>query len=265
MRIVPVPCLSDNYAYLVVCLETKQTAIVDASEAEPVAKAIDTLNDELRTKLSIAAIWSTHHHWDHVGGNEELGRRLGIADVYGHTSDDGRLPGLTKKLDDGDTFTLGKLAVRARHIPGHTTGAVAYVVSREPNDPAVFTGDTLFVAGCGRLFEGTPAMMHASLEKLAALDQRARVYCGHEYTLSNLRFAHHVEPQNPAIARAKERAERARAEGKPTVPSTVGQELQHNPFMRVDSPEIRRTLGIDPAASSADALGAIRKAKDEFK
>jgi hydroxyacylglutathione hydrolase len=265
MRIVPVPCLSDNYAYLVVCLETKRLAIVDASEAEPVARAIEALQGDMRAPLEVTAIWSTHHHWDHVGGNEELASRLGIEDIYGHASDAGRLPGLSKPLEDGATFSHGKLAVRALHIPGHTTGAVAYVVTREPNDPAVFTGDTLFVAGCGRLFEGTPAMMHASLSKIAALDARARVYCGHEYTLSNLRFAMHVEPSNPALARAKERAEKLRAEGKPTVPSTVGDERATNPFMRVRSQEIRKTLGIDPAASDEDALGAIRKAKDGFK
>jgi hydroxyacylglutathione hydrolase len=265
MRILPIPCLSDNYAYLVICLETKQAAIVDASEAEPVARAVDAAREEMRAPLSVTAIWSTHHHWDHVGGNEELAKRLGIRDVYGHASDAGRLPGLSKPLDDGAEFSLGKLSVRARHIPGHTTGAVAYVVTREPNDPAVFTGDTLFVAGCGRLFEGTPAMMHASLSKLASLDPRTRVYCGHEYTLSNLRFAQRVEPRNPAIARAKERAERLRADGRPTVPSTIGDELSYNPFLRVDSAEIRRTLGIDASASNADALGAVRKAKDELK
>lgn len=265
MRIVPVPCLSDNYAYLVVCLETKQLAVVDASETEPVAKAIESLQSEMRAPLQVTAIWSTHHHWDHVGGNEELAKRLSIKDVYGHASDDGRLPGMTKKLEDGATFTHGKLNVRALHIPGHTTGAVAYYVTREPNDPAVFTGDTLFVAGCGRLFEGTPAMMHASLSKIAALDTRARVYCGHEYTLSNLRFAQHVEPSNPALARAKERAEKLRAEGKPTVPSTVGDERATNPFMRVTSGEIRKTLEIAEGTSDDDALGAIRKAKDSFK
>ena len=173
MRIVPVPCLSDNYAYLVVCLETKQLAIVDPSEADPVEKAIEALQAEMRAPLSVRAIWSTHHHWDHVGGNEALMKRYDIKDVYGHVSDEGRLPGLSKKLDDGAAFDHGRLGVRALHIPGHTTGAVAYVVTRDPNDPAVFTGDTLFVAGCGRLFEGTPAMMHESLSKLAALDAAA--------------------------------------------------------------------------------------------
>lgn len=265
MKIIPVACLSDNYAYLVVCLETKEVAVVDASEVEPVARALESLQSEMRAPLTVRAIWSTHHHWDHVGGNEELAKRLGLSDVYGHASDAGRLPGLTRPLADGDRFTHGKLAVRALHIPGHTTGALAYVVAHEPNDPVVFTGDTLFVAGCGRLFEGTPAMMHASLSKLAALDARTRVYCGHEYTLGNLRFALHVEPANPALAKAKERAEALRAEGKPTVPSTIGAEMTTNPFMRVGSAEIRKTLDIPPSASDDEALGAIRRAKDAFK
>lgn len=278
MRIVPIPCLSDNYAYLLVCRETKEAAIVDVSEAGPVLSAIeqgagtqdsrrdlDVLAASTREDVRIVAILSTHHHYDHVGGNEEVRSKLGIDRVYGHTSDRGRIPGQTQYLQEGDTFEIGRLKVRALHIPGHTLGAVAYVVTHEPDDPVVFTGDTLFVGGCGRLFEGDPPMMHASLSKLAALDPRTRVFCGHEYTESNLRFAAHVEPSNPAIARARERAAQLRKEGRPTVPSTIGDELSYNPFLRTQSPEIRATLGIPQDASPADALGAIRKAKDSFK
>ena len=151
------------------------------------------------------------------------------------------------------------------HIPGHTTGAVAYVVRGEPHDPFVFTGDTLFVAGCGRMFEGDPPMFHGSLSKLSKLDGRTQVYCGHEYTESNLRFAAHVEPSNQAIVRAKERAALLRKDGRPTVASTIADELTYNPFLRVDSAEIRKTLGIAESASGPDAFHAIRKAKDSFK
>ncbi|MBX3188735.1 MAG: hydroxyacylglutathione hydrolase [Labilithrix sp.] len=265
MRITPIPCLSDNYAYLLVCPETKEAAIVDVSEAGPVLAALDKGGGGSREDVKIVAVLATHHHHDHVGGNDEVVPKLGIERVYGHASDKGRIPRQTHFLEEGDTFTIGSLLVRAIHIPGHTTGAVAYVVTREPHDPVVFTGDTLFLAGCGRLFEGDPPMMHASLSKLAKLDPRTRVYCGHEYTESNLRFAAHVEPSNQAVARARTRASELRKEGKPTVPATIGDELTYNPFLRVDSPEIRKTLGIAESASGADALGAIRKAKDTFK
>jgi hydroxyacylglutathione hydrolase len=265
MRITPIPCLSDNYAYLLVCPETKEAAIVDVSEAGPVLRALEGSGKREREHARVVAILSTHHHYDHVGGNEEVAAKLGIARVYGHASDRGRIPGQTEFLEEGDTFTLGSLLVRALHIPGHTLGAVAYVVTREPHDPVVFTGDTLFVAGCGRLFEGDPPMMHRSLAKLGKLDGRTRVHCGHEYTVANLRFAKHVEPSNAAIDRAMARASALRAEGKPTVPSTIADELAHNPFLRVSSPEIRRTLGISESASPGEALGVVREAKNAFK
>lgn len=277
MRVIPIPCLADNYAYLLVCRETKEAAIVDPSEAGPVLRALEqgagTLDSRRdlsappasREDIRVSAILCTHHHHDHVGGNEEVRSRLGIDRVYGHGSDRGRIPGQTQYLQEGDTFEIGRLSIRALHIPGHTLGAVAYVVTQEPDDPVVFTGDTLFLAGCGRLFEGDPPMMHASLSKLAALDPRTRVYCGHEYTESNLRFAAHVEPSNAAIAKRRELAAELRKEGRPTVPGTIADELATNPFLRVTSPEIRKTLGIAADASPADALGAIRKAKDDFR
>jgi len=278
MRIVPIPCLSDNYAYLLVCRETKEAAIVDVSEAGPVLAAIDqgagtqdsrrdlsALLTHNREDVRIMAILSTHHHHDHVGGNEEVRSKLGIDRVYGHASDRGRIPGQTQYLQEDDTFEIGRLKVRALHVPGHTLGAVAYVVTHPQHDPVVFTGDTLFVAGSGRLFEGDPPMMQASLQKLAALLPSTRIYCGHEYTDSNLRFAAHVEPSNAAVAQAKARAATLRKEGRPTVGATLADELAYNPFLRTDSAEIRATLGIPADASAADALGAIRAAKDSFK
>ena len=277
MRVIPIPCLADNYAYLLVCRETKEAAIIDPSEAGPVLRALhqgagtlDSRRDvnaapSSREDIRVAAILCTHHHHDHVGGNEEVRSRLGIDRVYGHGSDRGRIPGQTQYVQEGDTFEIGRLSVRVIHIPGHTLGAVAYIVTSENDDPVVFTGDTLFLAGCGRLFEGDPPMMHASLAKLAALDPATRVYCGHEYTESNLKFAAHVEPSNAEIAKARELSAELRQEGRPTVPGTIGHELATNPFLRVDSAEIRKTLGIASDATPADALGAIRKAKDGFK
>lgn len=278
MRIVPIPCLSDNYAYLLVCRETKEAAIIDASEAGPVLGAIDqgagtqdsrrdlaSLANHNREDIRIVAILSTHHHHDHVGGNEEVRSKLGIDRVYGHATDRGRIPGQTQYLQENETFEIGRLKVRVLHIPGHTLGAVAYVVTHEPDDPVVFTGDTLFIGGCGRLFEGDPPMMSESLSKLAALDPRTKVYCGHEYTESNLRFAAHVEPSNAAVTQARARASQLRKEGRTTMGATIADELSYNPFLRTSSPEIRHALGIPASASPAEALGAIRKAKDAFK
>jgi hydroxyacylglutathione hydrolase len=254
MKIVPVACLKDNYAYLVVCEETNDAAVVDPSEAEPVARAVEAAGVKLR------AIWSTHHHWDHVGGNEALAREFDLEAVYGHRSEEARIPRLSRPLDTGDRVARGSLSVRVLHVPWHTLGAIAYVVG----DEAVFTGDTLFLAGCGRLFEGTPAQMHASLSSLAALAPDTRVYCGHEYTESNLRFAAHVEPSNDDVRRARDEAAAARGRGEPTVPGSIAREQATNPFLRVRSPEIRKTLGLAADADDVAAFAAIRAAKDAF-
>jgi hydroxyacylglutathione hydrolase len=241
--ILPIPCLKDNYAYLVVCDATRRAAIVDPSEADPVLDAVT------RAGFAPEAIWNTHHHWDHVGGNLALKAKLSIEEVAGHASDRGRIDGQTRMLEEGDKLTLGKLEVSILHIPGHTTGAVAYVVTGDGDSPAVFTGDTMFIAGCGRLFEGTPAMMFESLRKLAALPDETRVYCGHEYTKSNLAFAKHVEPDNADITRWVELATAAARDKKPTVPSRISDEKRINPFVR---------------ARDVAELGERRAAKDTF-
>jgi hydroxyacylglutathione hydrolase len=255
MRVVPVACLSDNYAYLVVD-PAGVAAIVDASEAAPVRAAI------AREKVVVEKILSTHHHWDHVGGNEELAAELGVP-VVGHASDRGRLPGLSVGVEDGDTVNVGGLTARCLHVPGHTLGAVTYYFDT-PSARGAFTGDTMFCAGCGRMFEGTPAQMHASLQKIAALPDDTRVYCGHEYTANNLRFAASIEDSD-AVAQASARAAGLRSEGKPTVGTTLVEERATNPFLRGHSAAIRRSLAIDVAADDATAFAAIRKAKDGFR
>jgi hydroxyacylglutathione hydrolase len=252
MRVVPVPCLKDNYAYVVVCDQSGEAAVVDPSEAEPVLEAVKRLG------VKLVAIWCTHHHPDHVGGNEEVAQAASIREISGHVSDRGRVPGQTRFLETGDVVQIGDVHARAIHIPGHTTGAVAYVVDDEGRR-AVFTGDTLFLAGCGRMFEGTPTQFQTSLAALAALPPDTRVYCGHEYTEANLRFARHVEPSNTALVRE---AEALRV---PSVPGTIANELATNPFLRVRQDEIRRTLGIAKDADDVTAFAAIRKAKDGFK
>lgn len=255
MRVVPIPCLKDNYGYLVTVDEV-DAVIVDASEAAPVRDAIR------REGLRPRAIWSTHHHWDHVGGNEELARELGI-EVVAHASDAGRVPGFSRGVETGDVVKIGDVEGRCVHIPGHTLGAVAYFLDAG-SERAVFTGDTLFCAGCGRLFEGTPAQMHASLSRLLELPGDTRVYCGHEYTESNLRFAAHVEPSNADVGLARSRALKLRAEDRPTVGTTLEEERRVNPFLRASSPEIRRTLGVALGADDVTAFAAIRAAKDDF-
>jgi hydroxyacylglutathione hydrolase len=255
MRVIVVPCLRDNYAYLVVS-NGGLAAVVDASESGPVREVLR------REGLEARAIWSTHHHWDHVGGNVELARELDL-EVVGHVSDRKRVPGLTRSVDTGDVLRIGDVETTVMHVPGHTLGAVAYFVDAG-GERCVFTGDTLFCAGCGRLFEGTAAQMKASLARLAALPADTRVHPGHEYTEANLRFAAFVEPSNLDVTAALERSRRQRLRGEPTVGTTLDFERRTNPFLRVASSEIRATLGIPPGTDDLGAFAAIRAAKDGF-
>jgi hydroxyacylglutathione hydrolase len=251
MRILSVPCLSDNYAYLVTADGRKEAIVIDPSEAAPVIEAIE------REKLSLVAIINTHHHRDHVGGNEQLRARYGELPVYAHASDVGRIPAQTERVEEGKSIRVAGLELRPLHVPGHTLGAVAYVV-----EDVVFTGDTLFIAGCGRMFEGTPEGMHASLARLAALPPATRVYCGHEYTVSNLRFAETVEPDNDAISKKLAAARAARERGEPTVGSTLAEELATNPFLRCAEPAVRARF---PGATLPEVFAAVRHAKDGFR
>lgn len=257
--IQPIPCLTDNYAYLLRCEETGATAVVDVSEAGPVLDAVAREGDRLD------AILSTHHHPDHVGGNETVCAKFPGIPVYGHESDRGRIPAQTVFLKDEDTFSIGSLHVRALHVPGHTTGAVTYVVSSADDTVALFTGDTLFCAGAGRIFEGTPELMARSLATLGALPGSAWVYCGHEYTLSNLKFAAYAEPDNEDVSHAIERVTGLLAEGRPTIGTTIDDELRTNPFLRLRSASLRAKLRIPAGADDAKALAVVRAAKNAFK
>jgi len=257
MLVTVIPCLRDNYAYLLRAPGSRQALIVDPSESEPVSRELAAQD------LKLAGILCTHHHHDHVGGNEELLSRHGSVPVYGHTSDRGRIPGQTQFLADGETFAAAGLTFQALYIPGHTLGAVAYV-----GHGAAFTGDTLFAAGCGRLFEGTPAMMFHSLNvKLGALPDETLIYCGHEYTAANLKFAAHVEPGNAAVQDKARRVAELREKGLPTVPSTIAEERATNPFMRCSVPEVIEHTAprLGDSRSPEAVLAAIRAEKDEFR
>ena len=266
MRVERIPTLGDNYTYLIIDEATNEAAAVDAPEAGPVVARVDALG------VNLTKVLSTHHHWDHSAANPELAQRY-QAPVFGHASDAERIPGFTNGLEEGDRIKVGQLEAEVIFIPAHTRGHIAYVFP-----DAVFCGDTLFAAGCGRLFEGNPKMMHEALNlKLGRLPDETRVYCGHEYTESNLRFALSVEPSNAATQKKMEwvRARRAKAasdwhdatEAEFSIPSTIADEKATNPFMRLDSPAIIESVRKAHPASDADPvtiLGHIRAMKDSF-
>jgi hydroxyacylglutathione hydrolase len=256
MQVTPIPCLKDNYAYLL--LDGRNRAVViDPSEPEPVEAAL------ARASAELAAIWLTHHHFDHVGGVEALCACRGPIPVLGSAYDleHARIPRQTRGLSEADRLRFDDQPVQLLEIPGHTLGAIAYVV-----DECLFSGDTLFTGGCGRVFEGTMAMMQASLAKLRALPASTRLYCGHEYTAGNLRFAQTIEPEADAIAKRLAWAIAKREQGEPTVPSLLADELTTNPFMRWDAPRVVAAARERGATddSPASVFAALRKAKDSF-
>lgn len=255
--IIPVPAFTDNYVWVV--REGTQAVVVDPGDAKPV---LDYLEGE---GLSIRAILATHHHRDHVGGVAELAGRFG-APVYGPAREP--IPARTLALVENDAVDVPGVgaAFRVLDIPGHTAGHIAFA-GRVDGTPLVFCGDTLFAAGCGKVFEGTPAQMWSSLSKLAALPPPTQVYCGHEYTLANLRFAAAVEPANDAIVQriGRERAKRER--GLATLPSTIGEELATNPFLRAGVPAVRLAAEAQaghPLSDEVAVFAALRAWKNGF-
>jgi hydroxyacylglutathione hydrolase len=255
MKVVPVPQLMDNYAYLVIDEDTRQAGVVDCAEAEPVVQALD------REGVKLTAVLPTHHHYDHVGGNLALIATHPKVAVYGV---DERIPGLTKRVQDGDRIQLGGLSAQVIFIPAHTTGHIAYYF---PRTQAVFTGDTLFAGGCGRLFEGDAAMMIQSLSKLSVLPDDTRVYFGHEYTEKNLRFALTLEPANSALQQKHTWAQSQMRQGGTTTPTTIAAEKATNPFLRWDSSELRATLKQRFPTLPMDDVSVFAKTralKDEF-
>ncbi|XP_042293570.1 hydroxyacylglutathione hydrolase, mitochondrial isoform X1 [Sceloporus undulatus] len=256
MKVELLPALTDNYMYLLIDEETKEAAIVDPVQPQKVLDAVRKHGVKLTTVLT------THHHWDHAGGNEKLVKMEPGLQVYGG---DSRVGALTQKVSHLMSFQVGSLNVKCLSTPCHTSGHICYFVTK-PNSsepPAVFTGDTLFVAGCGKFFEGTPDEMYKALiEILGRLPPETKVYCGHEYTINNLKFARHVEPNNNAIQHKLSWAKAKYDSGEPTIPSTISEEFTFNPFMRVREATVQQhARETDPIRT----MGAIRKEKDNFK
>ncbi len=253
LELVTVPCLADNYAFLLHSAETGETALVDAPEAAPILQVLKTRG------WSLSEIWLTHHHWDHVDGLAEL-RDVAAASVTGAAADAGRLPPLSRSVTGGGQFSFAGHSVCVMDVPGHTLGHIAYHV---PAAKAVFTGDSLMALGCGRLFEGTPEQMWASLARLAALPEDTRVCSGHEYTLANAAFALSIDAANPDLQARAKQTEAMRANRHPTVPSLLSLELATNPFLRASDPAIRSALGMEHAPDS-EVFAEIRRQKDAF-
>lgn len=253
LEIVTIPCLKDNYAFLAHDRATGQTAVIDVPEAAPIAAALE------QRGWTLSHVLLTHHHADHVDGLTALLAKH-PAVVIGAAADAHRLPVLDQAVAEGDTITIGSDTGTVIDVSGHTVGHIAI---HFPDSAVVFTADSLMAMGCGRLFEGTPAQMYASLEKLAALPPETLVCSGHEYTTSNAKFALTIEPQNQALISRIEKIETARAQGRPTVPSTLSSECATNPFLRSDSPEIQATLGMT-GADPIEVFAEVRRRKDAF-
>lgn len=251
------PCLDDNYGYLLHDPTTGATAAIDTPDAK-------TYSSELKQRgWTLTHVWNTHHHWDHTGGNVEL-KADGDVNIWGPESEASKIPGLTQPVTGGDVLSFGSTEVQVINVGGHTLGHIAFYV---PSQKILFPGDALFVLGCGRMFEGTAEQFWDSLKRLKELPPETKVFCAHEYTLSNAKFAVSVEPSNPDLQSLYAEIQSKRKQNVPTVPSTIGQELKTNPFLRIDvSEEVRRNVGVKEGVDDeATAFGRVRSAKDNFR
>ena len=247
-------CRSDNYGLLVHDHKSGATVSIDAPDAVEIEKQLK------KRGWQLTHIFTTHHHGDHVAGNEALKDQFGCV-IVGPMSEASKIPGIRNEVSGGETFTFAGREVKVFACPGHTSGHIAYHI---PSEYSLFAADTLFSLGCGRVFEGTMEEMHHSVNQFRALSPSTYVYCGHEYTEANARFALSVEPGNRMLQQRAAVVTQLRLEGKMTCPSTIGEELKANPFLRCDSPEIRRNLKME-TASDAEVFGELRRRKDSFK
>jgi hydroxyacylglutathione hydrolase len=253
VEVVTVPCRSDNYAYLVRDQASGKVALVDAPSVDPIVAALD------RRGWGLVQIWITHHHGDHTEGVDTLRARY-VARVVGHVRDRARLPKLDQEVSEGDTVSLGETTARVIDVSGHTVGHIAFVIDA---DKAAFTGDSLMALGCGRVFEGTHAMMWASLSKFLAMPDDMQIYSGHNYGQANGRFALSIEPDNQALKDQIERIKAADAAGRPIVPVTMAEEKATNPFLRATQPSVKAAVGL-AGADDAAVFAEVRRRKDAF-
>ncbi|GAG13034.1 unnamed protein product [marine sediment metagenome] len=257
MRIRPILQLADNYAYLVIDEKSGHAGVVDCASASSVLAVIKQEGVHLTTILP------THPHFDHTGGHRELLQQASL-EVVGHKGDGDRIPGCTVEVGEGDSIKIGNLIVHILFVPGHTQSDLAYYIADEE---VVFTGDTLFAGGCGRLFEGDAEMMLNSLSKLKGLPEETKVYFGHEYTKKNLQFALTLEPKNRALHEKYEWAQQQQREKKPTTPSTIKSEKETNPFFRWASPELRSAIQNkfpNLSLTNVNVFAKTRILKDQF-
>lgn len=257
-RVVQVPVLDDNYAYLLIDTDNNVAAAIDPANPEKILSAAE------RENVKVISILTTHHHWDHAGGNEQLVNLLKQTSsdpipVYGG---DERIGALTHKVTEGDQISIGNIKVNVFFTPCHTTGHVLYYVDHV--DRYLFSGDTIFLAGCGKFFEGTASQMVSAFDKIASLPGDTKVMCGHEYSVGNLKFAKHVDGENLAVLEKLRWAESQRAQGLSTVPSNIAEERTYNPFMRITQPAIQSAVNL-PNGSKEQVMAALREAKNNFK
>lgn len=257
MKIISIPCSFDNYSYLIICEATNKAAVVDPAEFYPVVQEIQGAG------VSLQAVYCTHHHADHVGGLDELSEEYPGLPVYGHESDQRRIPKMSCGLTDGGKIRVGNITGQVLHTPGHTTGSLCYLV-----EDALFTGDTLFSSGCGRLFEGSPKQMFDALNnRIKLLPPDTRVYFGHEYTVQNLKFAAIVEPNNQVVRQRLTQTTVLREKGQLTTPSTLQIEGETNPFLRCAEKGIIDSVvkkGMGEALDPLSIFTALRRLRDSF-
>jgi hydroxyacylglutathione hydrolase len=258
------PCLKDNYGVLIHDPVAGVTAAIDAPEEAAVREELK------RAGLKLTHIFTTHHHFDHTGGHDALKRETGCT-IYGPEKEAAKIPGIGVTVKEGGRIAFGSFELQVLETPGHTLGHVTYVIPKAEQvslsgskSGVAFVGDTLFSVGCGRVIEGTYAQMWHSLEKLMALPADTLIYCGHEYTQSNIKFALSVEPGNEDLLRRKEAVDAARKDGKPTLPISLQEEFKTNPFLRVKSSAIRNSLGSGMDAPDGKVFEELRRRKDSF-